>query len=68
MPTCAVCNKEVDRLEVRELILEQGKEFTAYCHGEAEVQFMPYEFLVDYGGKIGRGTAFQRNRIEHAKD
>lgn len=62
-PICDVCNKPVERFE-RELIdYEAQEKFTARCHGETEVVFIP-DYLRLGGYRIEMGRAFTTKKLE----
>jgi hypothetical protein len=46
-PTCAVCNKPVDKVESMYLPDYDGKLFKVYCHGQVEQQILGFYTMMD---------------------
>jgi hypothetical protein len=57
MPTCAVCNKPVEKVESMYLPDYDGKLFRVYCHGQVEQQMLS-SFAACEADQITFGKAF----------
>ena len=57
LPTCAVCNKPVDKVESMYHPNYDGKLFRVYCHGQVEEQLLSALTMID-STEITFGTAF----------
>jgi hypothetical protein len=57
VPTCAVCNKSVERVESMYDIAWGGKRFRVYCHGEME-EAMLDDVLIEDNYSVSFGQAF----------
>ena len=57
VPTCAVCNKPVERVESMYDIAWGGKRFRVYCHGEME-EAMLDDVLIEDNYSVQFGQAF----------
>lgn len=56
-PTCAVCNKPVERVESMYDIAYGGKRFRVYCHGDTEEAFLDDVWIEDCAS-VQFGQAF----------
>lgn len=65
VPFCAVCNKDVEKVEWQEDFLMMVIYAKANCHGETEIASMTQEMIMD--GEVRKGTAFINNGIENYK-
>lgn len=61
-PTCAVCNKPVDKVESMYLPDYDGKVFRVYCHGKVEQQMLDSFTLIE-AKEITFGKAFDSKRL-----
>lgn len=61
-PTCAICNKKVDKVEAFEDPYRMAKVFRVYCHGGVEEGVLTHETMVNADG-IGFGVAFDKPQI-----
>jgi len=57
VPTCAVCNKPVERVESMYDIAYGGKRFRVYCHGDMEEGFLD-DVLIEDSASVKFGQAF----------
>ena len=57
VPTCAVCNKPVERVESMYDIAYGGKRFRVYCHGATEEAFLDDVWIEDCAS-VQFGQAF----------
>ena len=57
VPTCAVCNKPVERVESMYDIAYGGKRFRVYCHGDMEEGFLD-DVLIEDCASVQFGQAF----------
>ena len=57
VPTCAICNKPVERVESMYDIAWGGKRFRVYCHGEME-EAMLDDVLIEDNYSVSFGQAF----------
>lgn len=57
-PTCAVCDKPVERLYQFEDPTDFGFKIAVKCHGKREGVSIPYSVLKDCDGDIRLGLAF----------
>ena len=57
VPTCAVCNKPVERVESMYDIAYGAKRFRVYCHGEME-EAMLDDVLIEDCASVQFGQAF----------
>jgi len=62
-PTCAVCNKPVDRLECIDNPRDNEVVYVAYCHGKRKVTRVPMRMLV-HAVTVTLGTAFAKTLPE----
>jgi len=67
LPTCALCNKPVDRVESMYLPDYDGKLFRVYCHGQMEQQILG-SFTMQDAKEITFGKAFNAPRLENKND
>jgi len=63
LPTCAVCNKPVDKVESMYLPDYDGKLFKVYCHGQVEQQGLSAYTVCD-SLQITFDLAFERKLLE----
>lgn len=64
LPICAVCNKLVDKLSIHTNYKTLDYYVVAHCHGDEDVQTMDSVFIRDNWGKIERGIAFDKKRLD----
>jgi hypothetical protein len=57
VPTCAVCNKPVEKVESMYDIAYGGKRFRVYCHGDME-EAMLDDVLIEDCASVQFGQAF----------
>lgn len=57
VPTCAICNKPVERMESMYNPMSCAKMFAVYCHGDKEVVALPDVYIMDCDS-IRMGQAF----------
>jgi hypothetical protein len=57
VPTCAVCNKPVERVESMYDIAYGGKRFRVYCHGDME-EAMLDDTAIEDANSVRFGEAF----------
>jgi hypothetical protein len=57
VPTCAVCNKPVEKVESMYDIAYGGKRFRVYCHGDMEEGFLD-DVLIEDSNSVTFGQAF----------
>ena len=57
VPTCAVCNKPVERVESMYDIAYGGKRFRVYCHGDME-EAMLDDTTIEDANSVRFGEAF----------
>lgn len=62
MPTCAVCNKTVERMDAAQNHKHFGLEFIVYCHGDREAMTLPRN--ID-PCEVKPGVAFSKRRVRH---
>lgn len=61
-PTCAVCNKPVERMEVWNDPMTFAKTYSAFCHGERQnVQIT--DFTLEDAHEIKFVRAFEREQL-----
>jgi hypothetical protein len=65
LPTCAVCNKPVEKMESMYLPDYDGKLFRAHCHGKTEDYILGSYTMLD-ATEITFGKAFDVPKIEGA--
>ncbi len=63
LPTCAVCNKPVEKMESMYLMDYDGKLFRAHCHGKTEDYILGAYTMLD-ATEITFGKAFDVPQIE----
>lgn len=66
LPTCAVCNKPVEKMESIYLPDYDGKLFRAHCHGKTEDYILGSYTMLD-ATEITFGKAFTALQIEGGK-
>lgn len=59
LPFCEKCQKEVDRLEMRDDIENDARQYDVYCHGETERTIIPWKMYMDMTS-ISVGVAFRK--------
>ena len=59
VPTCAICNKPVDKVESMYLPNYFGKVFRVHCHGKTEEQIL-YDYLLLGVDAVSFGKAFNQ--------
>lgn len=57
VPTCAVCNKPVERVESMYYIERAATRFRVYCHGQMEEEYLNDETIEDCNS-VRFGEAF----------
>lgn len=60
IPTCAICNKKVERMDSTISYEHHGQEFVVFCHGERETMILPRD--VD-PCEVKAGVAFSKRRV-----
>lgn len=59
LPTCAVCQRSVDRISCRYDIARQATIYTAYCHGDSETVYLgDVDIMLSTSDGISFGIAF----------
>jgi recombinational DNA repair protein (RecF pathway) len=66
-PTCAICNKPVDKVETMYHPAYQGKLFRVHCHGQYEDQMLD-DMMFLGSHQVTFGKAFQKPQIEATKE
>lgn len=60
-PICAICNREVEKMEVCIDHCNKTNVFIVYCHGDREICDIPHTLLQD--NKLEKGYAFNTKKF-----
>lgn len=61
-PHCAICNRDVEKIEWEQEFCTMTIYAKAYCHGDSEVATLPQNLILE--AQISKGVAFMNKRIE----